>query len=112
MEFSKVQSELNDMVVKMVVDSYGIGGGNYYDTLMESSINLMRFIKYRTPKEDEIKVGLHPHVDKSLLAVVATNQVKGLQIENRDGEWMNFEPSPFTYLVISGEIFTVRSNTI
>lgn len=106
--YSKIQSELNDVVVKMVVESYGIG--DYYDILAESSLNLMRFIKYRTPKKDEINVGLHPHVDKSFLAVIATNHVQGLQIENRYGEWMNFEPSPFSFVVVSGEFFTAWSN--
>lgn len=105
LSYSRLQSELNQVVIKMVLQSYGIE--KYYETLEKSCFYLMRFIKYRNPKINETNTGLRAHVDKTFLSIIASNQVKGLEIENKNGEWMSFQPSPFTFLVLCGEIFTV-----
>jgi isopenicillin N synthase-like dioxygenase len=70
----------------------------------------MRLMKYRTPRVDEINVGLQPHVDRNFLAVLDTNHVTGLEIETKDGQWITYKPSPSTstFLVIAGEPFQVR----
>lgn len=97
--------------MRMVFASYG--AEKYCDPLIKSSFYLMRFLKYRTPQVDEINVGLHPHVDKDFLGILDTNQVTGLEIELKNGDWITYEPLPFssTFLVIAGEPFQVNKQT-
>lgn len=71
---------------------------------------LMRFIKYRSPKMNEINIGHLPHRDKSFMGIIDTNQVGGLEMQTRDGNWITFNPSSYkTVVFIAGEPFTVRN---
>jgi isopenicillin N synthase-like dioxygenase len=110
LEYSKLLSEVDHVVMRMVFASYGVE--KYCEPLIKSSFYNMRFSKYRPPKVDEINIGLHPHVDKDFLGILDTNHVSGLEIELKDGEWITFDPLPLssTFLVIAGEAFQAWSN--
>ncbi|OIT07889.1 PREDICTED: 2-oxoglutarate-dependent dioxygenase AOP3-like [Nicotiana attenuata] len=107
--YSKLIAELDDAVIQMILGSYGLE--KYYEPLKNSYMYLMRFIKYRSPKMDEINIGHLPHRDKSFMGIIDTNQVGGLEMQTRDGNWMTFHPSPYkTVVFIAGEPFTAWSN--
>ncbi|KAI3716307.1 hypothetical protein L6452_23545 [Arctium lappa] len=108
-EYMKLLSEIDHCVMRMVFDSYGVEA-KQCDDLIESSLYLARFMKYRAPSEEEGVVGLPPHSDKSLLAILDDNNVKGLEIKMRNGEWIYHEPSPSTFVVVAGEPFMAWSN--
>lgn len=107
--YCKLLSELEDAITRMVFSSYGVE--KYFEAFTQSSFYLTKFMKYRVPKENEINMGLVPHIDKTFFGLIDTN-TKGLEIETRDGEWINFEPAPNTFLVIAGEIFTVSCKSL
>ncbi|CAA2960304.1 2-oxoglutarate-dependent dioxygenase AOP3-like [Olea europaea subsp. europaea] len=106
--YCKLLLELDQAVMQMVVNSYGVQ--KYYNPLIQSSFYLTRFMKYRVPEENEINVGLIPHTDKNFLTIIDTNHVRGLEIETRDGEWIDYKPSPTNYLVMAGEPMMAWSN--
>ncbi|KAA8541851.1 hypothetical protein F0562_023003 [Nyssa sinensis] len=106
--YSKLISELGQMVVRMVFESYGVE--KYYDSLIESVMYHVRFMKYQRPQVKETVTGLHPHTDKNFWTILDQNQVKGLEIETKDGKWIGFEPSPSSFVVIAGEPFMAWSN--
>ncbi|KAL2516550.1 2-oxoglutarate (2OG) and Fe(II)-dependent oxygenase superfamily protein [Forsythia ovata] len=106
--YCKLLLELDHTVIQMVANSYGLE--NFYNSFIESSFYLTRFMKYRVPKEDENNIGLLPHTDKNFMSIIHTNHVRGLEIETRDGEWIDLQPSPFTFLVIAGEPMMAWSN--
>lgn len=81
------------------------------DPLIESSFYLLRFMKYRGARPEEINVGLQSHTDKNFLAIIDTNQVKGLEIQTKDGDWIGLDPSPSTFVVIVGEPFMASTLT-
>ncbi|XP_059638667.1 deoxypodophyllotoxin synthase-like [Cornus florida] len=97
------------MVMQMVFQSYGVDQ-KHYDSQVESTSYLMRFIKYRVPKENEINTALLPHTDKLFLAIVDQDEVEGLEIQTKDGEWIGIEHSPSTFVVVAGEPFMAWSN--
>ncbi|CAA3017099.1 2-oxoglutarate-dependent dioxygenase AOP3-like [Olea europaea subsp. europaea] len=105
--YCKLLLELDQAVMEMMINSYGVQ--NYYNALIQSSFYLTRFMKYRVPEENEINIGLIPHTDKNFLTIIDTNRVRGLEIETRDGEWIDYQPSPSTYLVMAGEPMMVRA---
>ncbi|KAK6773484.1 hypothetical protein RDI58_028722 [Solanum bulbocastanum] len=107
--YSKLIVELNDTIIRMTLESYGIE--THYETLKHSCMYLMRLIKYRSPKNNEKSIGHLPHRDKSFMGIIDTNQIGGLEMQTRDGKWITFHPSSYkTLVIIAGEPFTAWSN--
>ncbi|KAK2984899.1 hypothetical protein RJ640_008664, partial [Escallonia rubra] len=105
---SKKLAALGDMVLQMVFENYGVQ--RYHDTQIEALAYLMRFIKYRAPMNNENNTGLYPHTDKGFLTILDQNQVKGLEVETKDGEWITFDPSPSAFVVVAGDGLMVSSS--
>nr|KJB70378.1 hypothetical protein B456_011G070500 [Gossypium raimondii] len=107
--YAKLVSELDRMVKKMVFESYGVG--KYYDSHVKSTEYLLRLIKYRVPHEDERDLNGSPdHTDKSFITILHDNDVAGLQIKTKDGDWIGVEPSGSMFLVMAGDAFLAWSN--
>ncbi|KAK6153510.1 hypothetical protein DH2020_013149 [Rehmannia glutinosa] len=106
--YCKLLLELDHTVMKMMVSSYNLE--KYYDPLIESSFYLTKLMKYHSPGENKSDVGILPHRDKGFLTVIGQNEVKGLQIETRDGDWIDYEPSPGKFIVLVGEALMAWSN--
>ncbi|KAL3511832.1 hypothetical protein ACH5RR_024549 [Cinchona calisaya] len=108
LSFSKAVAELDQMVMKMVSEKYGIEKN--YETLLGSMSYLLKLIKYRVPRENEKNLGIVPHTDKSFTSILHQHQVKGLEIKNKDGEWMLIDPSPSSFIVMAGDACMAWTN--
>ncbi|KAI5660552.1 hypothetical protein M9H77_29345 [Catharanthus roseus] len=108
LSYTKLVAELDQTVMKMVSESYGIE--EHYKPLQESICYLFKMIKYRTPKESEKNIGLIPHTDKTFMSIVHQHQVKGFEMKMKDGEWMLVDPSPSSFLVIAGDAIMAWTN--
>ncbi|XP_030526366.1 probable 2-oxoglutarate-dependent dioxygenase AOP1 [Rhodamnia argentea] len=106
--FSKKVSELEQMVKRMVFESYGVK--EYCDSHVMSTTYLLRVMKYRAPEMDETNRGCNVHTDKSFMTILHQNQVNGLEVRRKDGDWIAFEPSPSSFLVMAGDAFLAWSN--
>ncbi|XP_057772753.1 probable 2-oxoglutarate-dependent dioxygenase AOP1 [Salvia miltiorrhiza] len=100
--------QVNETIMKMVTSSYGLE--KYNDWLSESSFYMIRLIKYNSPNSSESSTGLRAHKDKGFVSVLCSNEIEGLQLQNRDGEWMDFQQSPSKFIVLAGEALTAWSN--
>lgn len=94
-------AELEQMVVQMVCESYGIK--EYYEWHKKTTNYLLRVMRYRGPKEKETNAGLRPHTDKSFITILNQNEVNGLEIMTKDGEWICYNPSPSSFVVMAGD---------
>lgn len=110
LSFSKVVAELDQMVMRMVSETYGIVKN--YETLLGSMSYLLRLIKYRGPRENEKNLGIVPHTDKSFMSILHQRQVKGLEIQTKDGEWMLIDPSPSSFIVMAGDACMVSHRPV
>ncbi|KAK6148928.1 hypothetical protein DH2020_016453 [Rehmannia glutinosa] len=106
--YAKVLSKLDHTIMKMVGSSYNLE--KYMDPLIQSSTYMTRLMRYHAPGENKRGIGIIPHRDKSFMSVIGTNEVKGLEIETRDGDWIDFEPSPGKFIVVVGEALMAWSN--
>ncbi|XP_073136071.1 probable 2-oxoglutarate-dependent dioxygenase AOP1 [Henckelia pumila] len=106
--YTKLAAELELLVVKMVFESYGVD--KHYESHVESANFLCRVMKYREPKTHENKLGFVSHTDKSFMSTIHQNQVDGLEIKAKDGEWFGVELTPASIVVMAGDAIMAWSN--
>ncbi|KZV30823.1 hypothetical protein F511_37020 [Dorcoceras hygrometricum] len=106
--FSEQLSELDRIVRKMVLESLGLE--KYIDEHTESTNYLVRVQKYDFPKGHETELGLTSHTDKNMVTILYQNEVNGLEVLTKDGQWITVEPSPNSFIVMIGEAFHAWTN--
>ncbi|KAK7349160.1 hypothetical protein VNO77_06305 [Canavalia gladiata] len=107
--YAKLLVELDHMTKRMVFDGYGVDQ-RHCDSLLESTNYMLRSFKYRLPKKDENNLGLYAHTDTSFFSILHQNNINGLQVKLKNGEWIDTDPSPFMFLILAGDAFKVWSN--
>lgn len=106
LSYTKLVSKLDQMASKMIFESYGIM--KHYDSHIESLTYLLRLMKYGVPKlKDSTNVGLAPHKDKSFISILHQNQVNGLEVKSKDGQWFQVEFPPSSFVIMASESFEV-----
>lgn len=70
--YSKLITELDEMVTRMVFEDYGVE--KYHDP--KSKTYMLRIMKYREPKADEINIRCGAHVDMSFNSPLSYIQIK------------------------------------
>ncbi|CAK9137917.1 unnamed protein product [Ilex paraguariensis] len=106
--FAKTIAELDKIVIRMLFESYS--AEKYSDSHIESSTYLLRFLKYRAPEITETTMAFPSHTDKSFLTILYQNQVSGLEVRTRGGEWINVEFPPSSFVVMAGDACKAWSN--
>ncbi|XP_038694945.1 probable 2-oxoglutarate-dependent dioxygenase AOP1 [Tripterygium wilfordii] len=99
--YSEHVSELDQMIRKMIVESLGLE--KYMDEHMNSTNYLLRVMKYKGPQCSDAKLGLNSHTDKNVVTILFQNQVEGLEVQTKDGEWIDYKPSPDSFIVMIGD---------
>lgn len=112
----KQLEELNNIIWLMIIDSYGLG--EKWKSLMMRSKTLLRVMKYMAPPAGEYKRALHAHTDKLASAILCEDQISGLEIEIKDGNWIKVSPSPASFLFLVADplmvcpVFFIDNNLI
>ncbi|GAV74834.1 2OG-FeII_Oxy domain-containing protein/DIOX_N domain-containing protein [Cephalotus follicularis] len=105
---SKLQ-ELNYIVIKMIFESFGME--KHYDSHMKDTNSIFRVMKYNVPAPiHDSTVGLVAHTDKNTLAILCQNEVQGLEILTKQGEWVLLTPPQDAFIVIVGDAMKAWSN--
>ncbi|KAJ7962924.1 2-oxoglutarate-dependent dioxygenase [Quillaja saponaria] len=100
--------EGNPSFRRMVLESLGVE--NYLDEHMKSSSYLFRVTKYKGPQTKETKLGLKSHKDKNLVTILYQNDVEGLEVQTKHGEWFVVKPSPESFIVMIGGSLVAWTN--
>ncbi|XP_065869242.1 probable 2-oxoglutarate-dependent dioxygenase AOP1.2 [Euphorbia lathyris] len=106
--FSEKISELDQTVRRMIIESLGLQ--KYMEEHMNSTNYLLRVMKYEGPQTPETKTGLHAHTDKNIVTILYQNQVDGLEVKTKNGEWINLKLSPESFVVMIGDSFYAWTN--
>ncbi|KAI4355692.1 hypothetical protein L6164_004440 [Bauhinia variegata] len=93
----------------MVFDGYGVDK-RHCESLLELTNYMLRSFKYRLPHMNESNLGLFPHTDTTYFSILHQNNVTGLQIKLKNGEWVDVYPSHSMFLILAGDAFKVWSN--
>jgi len=100
-------SELDQIVRRMIVESLGLE--KYLDEHMNSTNYLLRVMKYKGPQTTETKLGLTAHTDKNMVTILYQNQVDGLELQTKDGCWIDLKPTPDSFIVMIGDSLHVST---
>ncbi|KAF8026797.1 hypothetical protein BT93_F3317 [Corymbia citriodora subsp. variegata] len=106
--YAREIAKLEKVVTRMVFECYGLR--QYCDSHTESTTYLLRILKYKKPGENEGNINSVPHTDKTFLSILYQNSVRGLEVMTKDGEWVTFEPSPSSFMVMAGDACVGWSN--
>ncbi|CAK9174665.1 unnamed protein product [Ilex paraguariensis] len=110
LSYCKLAAELEQMVVRMVFESYGTE--KYYEPHLSAATYLSRVMKYRGPETNETNMGFVAHTDKSFMTILHQNQVNGLEVKAKDGEWFDVEFPPSSFVVMAGDAIMVSVDVI
>lgn len=100
-------SELDQTVRRMILESLGVE--SYMEEHMGSTNYLLRVMKYKGPQTTETKLGLNAHTDKNIVTILYQNQVEGLEVQTKDGQWISVKPSPDSFIVMIGDSLYVST---
>ncbi|CBI36205.3 unnamed protein product, partial [Vitis vinifera] len=106
--YSMLLAELQEIVMRMVLESYGIKDG--CDSHIGSTTHPLLVMKNQVPEMPVNNVTFPCHTDKSFTTILPQKQVGGLEIETKDGNWIAFEPPSPLPCVIAGDAFMAWSN--
>ncbi|KAF2323148.1 hypothetical protein GH714_033673 [Hevea brasiliensis] len=106
--YGKLVTQLDQMVTRMIFESYGVE--KHHDFYVESTCYVLRLLKTRAPKENETNLGLGTHTDTSFTTILHQNQVNGLEVDTKDGQKINVEFSPSSFVVMAGDALMAWSN--
>ncbi|KAL8458121.1 hypothetical protein ACS0TY_035852 [Phlomoides rotata] len=101
--------ELEKTVRRMVLESLGLE--KYEEEHMDSTTYVLRLMKYDGTGSCETKLGLPSHTDDGIITILyQVNEVRGLQVQTKDGHWITSQPSPNSFIVMVGESFRAWTN--
>ncbi|KAJ8560079.1 hypothetical protein K7X08_004137 [Anisodus acutangulus] len=106
--YSEQLSELDQTVRRMILESLGVE--NYMGEHMSSTNYLLRVMKYKGPQISETKIGLNAHTDKNIVTILYQNQVNGLEVLTKDGQWIIVNPTPDSFTVMIGDSLYAWAN--
>ncbi|KAM6602190.1 hypothetical protein CsatA_021799 [Cannabis sativa] len=107
--YSEQLSELDGMIRRMILESLGVE--KYLEEHMDSSNYVLQLMKYKGPESNETKLGLSAHTDKNIVTILNQNQVEGLEIQTKDGQWFTVKPSSSTsFIVVIGNSLYAWAN--
>ncbi|XP_076902729.1 putative 2-oxoglutarate-dependent dioxygenase AOP1.2 [Bidens hawaiensis] len=107
-EFSEKLSKLDQMVRTMVLESLGLE--KYMDAHMASTNYMLRVLKYKGLETNESKLRLNSHTDKNIVTILHQNEVDGLEVQTKSGDWIKVQPSPNSFIVMIGDSFYAWTN--
>ncbi|KAK7392969.1 hypothetical protein VNO78_21419 [Psophocarpus tetragonolobus] len=109
LEYAKLAEELDQMVAKMLFESYGLL--EHYEAYQGSTKYLLRLLAHKAPEQVEPQLGFVAHTDKSFTTILHQNHVNGLMVETKNGKWIDVDfSSPTSFVVMAGDALMAWSN--
>jgi isopenicillin N synthase-like dioxygenase len=80
------------------------------DPYFEKPTTFLRLLHYPTQREEDGLFGSAPHTDYGFITLLAQDDVGGLEVKNKAGEWVPAPPVPGTFVMNVGDILARWSN--
>ncbi|KAI9109834.1 hypothetical protein K1719_018875 [Acacia pycnantha] len=112
-EYGNKMAELSEKILKLVLMSLGEGyEKKYYEAEFKNCHGYLRINNYSAPEtmEEEEVEGLGKHTDMSCVTVLYHDNIGGLQVRSKEGNWVDIDPSEGTLVVNIGDMLQAWSN--
>jgi isopenicillin N synthase-like dioxygenase len=82
------------------------------DRFFQKPMMQLRFIHYppQPANDPGENLGLRPHTDSGAFTILAQDNIGGLEIQTRAGDWIEVPPIPNSYVINLGEMMKVWSD--
>ncbi|KAH9321566.1 hypothetical protein KI387_016205, partial [Taxus chinensis] len=108
-EYTYNMMQLSKRLHQIILESLGLS--KYYDSHFNHGKTIFRMNMYDVLHELSLEtVGLPPHTDSNSITILYEDEIGGLQVENKTGDWINVNPIPNTFVVFIGDSFEAWSN--
>lgn len=103
--------EVGKTILKGIAVALGIAP-DYFDSRFTQPISVLRFIHYppATAITDDQQIGAGAHTDYGCITILYQDEVGGLQVKNREGNWIDATPIPDTFVINIGDMMARWSN--
>ncbi|XP_057978292.1 gibberellin 20-oxidase-like protein [Malania oleifera] len=112
-EYGNKMEELSKRIIEVVLMSLGDDFvGKFYEPDFNNCHGYLRIVSYSPPdnvEEKEVE-GLGMHTDMSCITIVYQDEIGGLQMRLREGEWMDIQPREGSLVVNIGDLMQAWSN--
>ncbi|RWE36709.1 2-oxoglutarate and iron-dependent oxygenase domain-containing protein [Mesorhizobium sp.] len=87
---------------------------SYFENLMRNPISIQRLLHYppQSGYIGEDMIGIGAHTDYGILTILAQDDVGGLQVMNRDGNWVQGTPIDGTFIINVGDLLQRLTNGV
>ncbi|WP_353533910.1 2-oxoglutarate and iron-dependent oxygenase domain-containing protein [Cognatishimia sp. WU-CL00825] len=87
---------------------------DYFEPKMQNAISIQRLLHYppQHGKIDESVMGIGAHTDYGNLTVLAQDDVGGLQVMNREGNWVQAPPIEGCFVINIGDLVQRLTNDV
>ncbi|MER8968457.1 isopenicillin N synthase family oxygenase [Mesorhizobium sp. M0808] len=87
---------------------------SYFENLMRDPISIQRLLHYppQSGYVSEDIIGIGAHTDYGNLTILAQDDVGGLQVMNRDGDWVEGIPIHGTFVINIGDLIQRLTNDL
>ncbi|MER9657822.1 isopenicillin N synthase family oxygenase [Mesorhizobium sp. M0152] len=87
---------------------------SYFEDLMRNPISIQRLLHYppQSGYVSEDMIGIGAHTDYGNLTILAQDDVGGLQVMNRDGDWVQGTPINGTFIINIGDLIQRITNDV
>lgn len=116
-EYGDKVAEVSKTILRFLLRTLGSEiESRYYESEFHQCHGYMRINNYSSSSsaqsydEEEEEEGLGMHTDMSCITIVYQDEVGGLQVRSREGEWMSIAPREGTLVVNVGDMLQAWSN--
>ncbi|WP_315983419.1 2OG-Fe(II) oxygenase family protein [Aliamphritea spongicola] len=85
---------------------------DYFAKLQQNPITIQRLLHYPSQSGDirQEEIGIGAHTDYGFLTILGQDNNGGLQVQNRQGEWIDAPPVEDTFIVNIGDLVQTFTN--
>nr|UXG53454.1 GA2ox7 [Liriodendron chinense] len=113
-EYGSKMIELSKRIAVILLSCLGDGlEKKFYESEFNNCDGYLRIINYTPPQmivEEEELEGLGMHTDMSCITIVNQDEIGGLQVRSKEGNWMDIRPCEGTLVVNIGDLLQAWSN--
>ena len=107
LEHQAAMTVLGHRLMNLISLSLGLEENYFLSTYTKDPTILFRIFHYppsRPELDHEYPWGVGEHTDYGLLTILKQDQVGGLEIKSRDGDWLAVPPTPGTFVINIGDM--------